>query len=188
MDNLADIGLIGLAVMGPKPRPQYQRQRLSRGGLQPHDFEGDALSQQRSEGHGCHRHVLAGRICQEHQTTSQADSDDSGGRGRRQVNRAIGATAGRRRYHHRWRQLQFQRLDSPYPRSGSDGPIFHRRGRQRRRGRRALWSINHAWRFCRCLGIGQADLASGSGESAGRHALLRLGGRRWRRALCEDGA
>ena len=38
------------------------------------------------------------------------------------------------------------------------------------------------------LAIGQADSASGSSQGRGRHALLRLGGRRWRRTFREDGA
>ena len=36
--------------------------------------------------------------------------------------------------------------------------------------------------------VGQADPAGGGGQSRGWHALLRLGGRRWRRALRQDGA
>ena len=43
--------------------------------------------------------------------------------------------------------------------------------------------LDHARWFARGLGIGQADLASGGRQGAGWHTLLRLGGRRRRRAL-----
>ena len=94
MENLAEIGLVGLAVMG-------QNLALN---INDHGFRVAVFNRTTSKvtrfldneakGTEYHRRLHAGRICPEHQTSSQADPDDSSGRGGGQVNRSAGAAAG----------------------------------------------------------------------------------------------
>ena len=55
------------------------------------------------------------------------------------------------------------------------GHALHRHRRLRRRGGRAQGPLDHAGRLARGLAAGQAHLPGDRGEDRGRHALLRLG-------------
>ena len=70
---------------------------------------------------------------------------------------------------------------------GRERDSLHRHRRLRRRGRRAHGPSHHARRQSRGLAAGQGDLPVDRRQDARRRALLRLGGRRRRRPLRQDG-
>ena len=59
MENLADIGLIGLAVMGQNLALNISDHGYPRGRFQPHHVKSDALHRKRSGGPGHHRRLHA---------------------------------------------------------------------------------------------------------------------------------
>ncbi len=65
--------------------------------------------------------------------------------------------------------------------------VYRHRRFGRRRGRAAR-TVDHAGRQSGRVAAREADLSGDCRQGGGRHALLRLGGRRRRRALREDGA
>ena len=92
------------------------------------------------------------------------------------------------RHHHRRRQLAFHGHQSPHQVSGGEGHPLHRHGRFGRRRRRAPRPLHHARRQSRCMAACERDLPGDRRQSGRRNALLRLGGRRRRRPLRQDGA
>ena len=67
------------------------------------------------------------------------------------------------------------------------GHSLHRHRRLRRRRRRALRPVDHARRQSRGVAAREGDLPVHRRQGRRRHALLRLGGRRRRRPLRQDG-
>ena len=173
---------------GAEPGAEHQRSWLPRRRLQPHHLQSDPFPGKRSARYGHHRRLHANRLHRQLETPPQTHLDDPGGRRRRREHRPAAAFARRRRYHHRRRQFQLQRHHPPNARGGSGGQTLHRRGHQRRRRGRALRSVDHARRLQNSLGIRQTHTAVGGRQSPGWRAMLRLGRRRRRRSLRQDGA
>ena len=67
------------------------------------------------------------------------------------------------------------------------GPALHRHRRVRRRRRRAPWPVHHARRFARRVAAREGHFPEHRRQGRRRHAVLRLGGRKWRGPLRQDG-
>ena len=92
------------------------------------------------------------------------------------------------RHHHRRRQLATTRTRSGARRTSRARASLHRHRRLRRRGGRPPRPLHHAGRLAQGLARREADLPGDRRQGPGRQPLLRLGRRGRRRPLREDGA
>ena len=184
----ADIGLIGLAVMGENLVLNMESHGFTVAVFNRTTSKVDAFVEGRAKGkkivgtHSVEELVAALKPPRKIMIMVKAGApvDDV-------IDELVPATrAGR--HPHRRRQLAFPRLDPAHPGAQGQGTPLHRHRRLRRRGGRAQGPVDHARRQSRGVAARQADLPGHRRQGPRRHALLRLGRTRRCRPLRQDGA
>ncbi|KAJ2763735.1 hypothetical protein IWQ57_005463, partial [Coemansia nantahalensis] len=171
----------------PEPDPQHQRSRVHGLCVQPHGLKGRPLPGERGQGHQRRRRPLGRGVCRQAEAPAQDHAPRQGRRCGRQVHRDAAPASRGRRHCHRRRQLTLPRHAAPL--RGADGkehPLCRLR-RVGRRGGRALRAQPDARRQPAGVAAPQAHLPGDCRQGPRRRALLRLGRRRRRRPLCQNG-
>ena len=157
MKDKADIGMIGLAVMGENLALNMESKGFTVAVYNrtvPGVEEGvvDRFIRGRGQGKELHRigedrgfRAIAGKAAQDH---DDGESRQAGGR----IDRSTPPSAGQRRHPDRRRQFPFPGHDPADKIPGIQRDPVHRHGRFRRRRRRAARTVHHARRFARQRG------------------------------------
>ena len=179
MTGQAEIGLIGLGVMGAEPGPQHRRPRLSRsrsttGPRRAPRRSPRATRRRRCPIVPCATPRGAGRRAP---AAAGDHADGQGGRGDRRADRRAGAAARAGRHDHRRRQRPLPGHHPARAGAARARAAVPRHGRLGRRGGRAPGPLDHARRRRRGLCPRQADLP-GDRRQGRRRAVLRLCRRR----------
>ena len=183
----ADIGLIGLAVMGENLILNMESKGFTVACFNRTVSKVDDFVNGRAKGKniiGCHS---IEELVAESPEAPQDHDDGQSGQGRGRVDRPTAAAPGEWRHPHRRRQQQLPGHDPPDRLRREQGQALHRHRRLRRRGRRPARPGHHAGRLAGGLGARQAHLPEDRRPGPGRHALLRVDGRERRRPLRQDG-
>ncbi len=188
----ADLGLIGLAVMGQNlvlnmDDHGFTVAVFNRTVEKVDRFLANEAKGTKVIGHPQHPGTLRGP-----ETSAARHAAGQGRQGRRRVHRQGHPPPRARRHHHRRREQQLQRHHPPDEVRREEGPALHRHGRLRRRGGRPTRAVHHARRLPRRLGTRQAHLPGRQRQEPEspdrrRRALLRVGRQERRRALRQDG-
>ena len=182
-----DIGLIGLAVMGQNlvlnmNDHGYRVAVFNRTVSKVDDFiHNEAAGTQVVGAHSIEE--LVGALKKPRRVMLMVKA----GRPMDQMIEQLAAAPGKGRHHHRRRQFALSGHQPPHQGTGRKRDSLHRHRRFRRRGRRPLRALHHAWRESGSLAARQGDLPIDRRQGGRRHALLRLGGRKWRGPLRQDG-
>src|SRR5258708_4520003 len=122
------------------------------------------------------------------EAAAACDVDGEGGRGCRSDDLACAAVSGEGRHFYRCLALSFHGYEPANEGAGGEGNSVCRywcfgwgRGGEVR-------TVDYARGKSGGLAACEGDLSGDCGEGGGRCSVLRLGGRGWGRALCEDGA
>ena len=168
---------------GPEPGPQHERPRLSRWRCSTAPFPRWTISsttKPRARRWWARiRWRSSSRLLK---TPAARHADGQGRRRRRPDDRRHPAATSKRATSSSTAAIRIHRLQPPHQRPCGKGHSLHRHRRLRRRGRRAPRPLDHARRQSRRVAACEGDLPGHRRQGRRRHALLRLGGRRRRRA------
>ncbi len=190
--STADIGLIGLAVMGQNLVLNMNDHGFTVAVYNRTTSKVDEFLAKEAKGTqviGAHSlEELVAALKPPRRIMLMVQSGQAGGR----VHRAASAPSGAGRHPHRRRQLELPGHHPPHRLRGVQGAAVHRHRRVGRRGGGAARPLHHARRIPGGLAARQAHLPGHrrQGEAGRRRGgcLLRVGGGERRRALCQDGA
>ncbi len=187
----ADIGLIGLAVMGENLVLNMESHGYTVAVFNRTTAQGGRVHRGPRQGQEVRRLPLAEGSRRSDQEAAEGDDARQGRRGRGRGHRRGRPAPRKGRHPHRRRQHALPGHHPAHEGTGREGHSLHRHRRLRRRGRRAQGAEHHARRRPDRVAGGEADLPGHrrEGEGTGRQgrAVLRLGRPRGRGPLRQDG-